>query len=50
MKKILALEDTERLLRAWRESDDKEALNLLVAANGGLVGFFAKKHLFRVVK
>lgn len=45
MKKILALEDVEKLLRAWRESNDKEALNLLVAGNGGLVGFFAKKHL-----
>lgn len=45
MIRKLSLEETKKCLRAWREFSDKEALEVLMVCNGGLVGFFAKKYL-----
>lgn len=45
MAKKLTLEETKKLLIAWRESQDKEALTLLAVCNTGLVNFWAKKYL-----
>lgn len=45
MIRKLSLEETKKCLRAWREFSDKEALEVLMVCNGGLVGFFVKKYL-----
>lgn len=45
MVRRLSLDETKNCLRAWREFEDKEALEVLTVCNGGLVGFFAKKYL-----
>ncbi len=45
MTRRLSLDETKKCLRAWRELADKEALEVLIICNGGLVGFFAKKYL-----
>ena len=43
MIRKLSLEETKKCLRAWREFSDKEALEVLMVCNGGLVVFFVKK-------
>lgn len=45
MIRKLSLEETKKCLRAWREFSDKEALEVLMVCNGGLVVFFVKKYL-----
>ncbi len=45
MARRLSLEETKNYLKAWREFSDKEALEILMTCNGGLVGFFSKKYL-----
>ena len=45
MARRLSLEETKNYLKAWREFADKEALEILMTCNGGLVGFFSKKYL-----
>ena len=45
MVKRLSLDETKNYLRAWRESADKNALEVLTICNGGLVSFLAKKYL-----
>ena len=45
MTRKLSLEETKKCLRAWREFYDKEALEVLMVCNGGLVVFFVKKYL-----
>lgn len=45
MTKKLSLEETKKCLIAWRKHNDKEALELLMACNGGLVVYIAKKFL-----
>ncbi len=45
MAKRLTLDETQKCLKAWREIDDKDALNALTICNSGLVTFFAKKYL-----
>lgn len=45
MAKKLSLDETKNCLRAWRELNDEEALEVLTISNNGLVGFFAKKYL-----
>lgn len=45
MAKRLTLEETKNLLKAWRVLNDKNALELLVISNIGLVKFIAKKYL-----
>lgn len=45
MIRKLSLEETKKCLRAWREFLDKEALEVLMVCNGGLVVFFVKKYL-----
>ena len=45
MTRKLSLEETKNCLRAWREFSDKEALEVLMVCNGGLVVFFVKKYL-----
>ncbi len=47
MDKRLSLEETEKLLKKWREEQDKEAYDTLTIANMGLVGHFAKKYVGR---
>ena len=43
MARRLSLDEIKNLLRAWRELADKEALEILMICNGGLVVFCAKK-------
>ena len=45
MIRKLSLEETKKCLRALREFSDKEALEVLMVCNGGLVVFFVKKYL-----
>lgn len=45
MAKKLTLDETKKLLRAWRELGDKNALEVLTISNGGLVVFWVKKNL-----
>ena len=45
MARRLSLDEIKNLLRAWRELADKEALEILMICNGGLVVFCAKKYL-----
>lgn len=45
MAKILSLDETKKCLIAWREFSDKDAIEVLMVCNGGLVGFFSKKYL-----
>ena len=45
MIRKLSLEETKKCLRAWRDFSDKEALEVLMVCNGGLVVFFVKKYL-----
>ena len=45
MARRLSLDETKNCLRAWRELTDKNALEVLIICNGGLVVFFAKKYL-----
>lgn len=45
MAKRLTLEQTKKLLIAWRELKDKEAFHLLAISNSGLVGSIAKKYI-----
>ena len=45
MTKKLTLVETKNCLKAWRELEDKEALEILVICNAGLVTFFVKKYL-----
>ncbi len=45
MIRKLSLKETKKCLRAWREFSDKEALEVLMVCNGGLVVFFVKKYL-----
>lgn len=45
MIRKLSLEETKKCLRAWREFSDKDALEVLMVCNGGLVVFFVKKYL-----
>lgn len=46
MKK-LTLEETKSLLRAWRELKDKDALEVLMVSNEGLVVYLLRKYLGR---
>lgn len=41
----LTLEETKNCLRAWREFADKDALEVLITHNSGLVVFWVKKYL-----
>lgn len=45
MAKILTFDETNKCLRAWRELNDKNALEILIISNSGLVVFFAKKYM-----
>ena len=45
MARKLSLDETKKCLKAWRELADKEALEVLMISNGGLVGYIAKKYL-----
>lgn len=45
MARRLSLDETKRCLIAWQETEDKDAITLLIVSNGGLVNFFAKKYL-----
>lgn len=45
MNKRLSLDETKKCLRAWREFADREALEILIICNSGLVRFFSKKYL-----
>lgn len=45
----LTLEETSKLLNSYRETQDKEALELLVLSNMGLVGYFSMRYLNRGV-
>lgn len=45
MKENYSVEKSIKLLKAWRENKDREALNLLIISNTGLVIYHAKKYL-----
>lgn len=45
MARRLSLDETKKCLKAWKELTDKEALEILMICNGGLVVFLAKKYL-----
>lgn len=45
MAKRLTLEETKKCLIAWREHKDKDALELLMICNSGLIGYITKKYL-----
>ena len=47
MNRRLTLEETYKCLKAWKELKDKEAYELLIKCNSGLVVFIAKKYLGR---
>ena len=42
MAKILTFDETNKCLRAWRELNDKNALEILIISNSGLVVFLLK--------
>ena len=46
MSRILSLDETYKCLKCWREFQDKDAYELLVKCNTGLVVLIAKKYLY----
>ena len=45
MARRLSLDETKKCLKAWKELADKEALEILMMCNEGLVVFLTKKYL-----
>lgn len=45
MTRRLTPEETRKFLIAWRENQDKEALELLTICNSGLVKYIARRYL-----
>lgn len=45
MSRRLNIDETENCLKLWRETSDKDALELLTICNIGLVNYIAKKYI-----